>query len=302
MTNSPFGNPSEQGFSPPPNALPARSFVWPVVLLVLMGVIVVLLFEGLLGFPGLFFWLIGGDLMQLWFLVLVVMGFLYRGALARRFGRGGMRRRGMLMSRYQAFAPQYPTDEWSPLAQGRSPSRFIQGLLHVPLVLLAVFLVYYFFFVGYTFHVGSQLTVVGDCNVGSITVQGKTGSDEISLKAGLLTIQTFGNYDSANHVLNFGGNMCGLTLEVPATTDVHLTGNDATLSVTGITGKIELDDNAGDITIEGSRLLAGSVVSNNAGKITINHSCLTPGVKVDSNGSPIIQNQVSNCNSASTSS
>lgn len=298
MSTSPFentSNPSGQGFPPPTNSSRARSYVRPMVLLVLMGVIGALLFEGLLGFPGLFFWFIGGDLMQLWFLVLVVLGFLYRGALARLWKRGA-EKRGILMRRYQAFSPEYPAGEWPALAQERSSDKFIQGLLHVPLVLLVGFLVYYFFIVGYTFHVGPHPTVTGDCNGGTITVQGKTGSDMVSLKAGLLTIEGFGNYDSANHVLNVSGNLCGFTLEVPATTNLHLSGNDATLWVRGVTGKLELDNNVGDINIDGSTLLAGSVVSNNAGKITISNSCLTSGVKVGSNDSPITQSQVKPCN------
>lgn len=293
MINSPFGNtgnPSGQGFPSPTNSSPVRSYVWPIVLLVLMAVISALLFEGQLGFPGLFFWFIGGDLMQLWFLVLVVLGFLYRGALARRWKRAVQTRRS------QAFSPEYPAGAWPGLAQGRSSGKLTQGLLHVPLALLVVFLVYYFFFVGYTFHVGPQLTVTGDCNDGTITVQGKTGSDTVTLKAGLATIEGSGNYDSANHVLNISGNQCGFTLEVPATTNLHLSGNDATLSVSGVTGKLKLDNNAGDITIDGSSLLAGSVISNNAGSITINNSCLVPGVQVESNGSPVTKNQVKPCN------
>jgi hypothetical protein len=285
-------NPSRQEFPPPTNSSRARSFVRPIVLLILMSMIGVLLFEGLLGFPGLFFWFIGGDLMQLWFLVLVVLGFLYRGALARLWKRGAANR-GRLMRPYQAFSPEYPAGGWTALS---SPSKLIQGLLHVPLVLLVGFLVYYFFIVGYTFQVGSHPTVTSDCNGGTITVQGKTGSDTISLKAGLLTIEGFGNYDSANHVLNINGNLCGFTLEVPATTNLHLSGNDATLWVRGVTGKLELDNNAGDINIDGSTLLVGSVVSNNAGTITISNSCVMSGVNVGSNDSPIIQRQVKPCN------
>jgi hypothetical protein len=293
MINSPFGNTGNsygQGFPSPTNVSPIRSAVWPVALLVLMAVISVLLFEGLLAFPGLFLWFIGGDLTQLWFLVLVVLGLLYRGAIARRW------KRAVQMRYAQDFPPEYPTGAWSGPAQRRSSSKLTQGLLHVPLALLAVFLVYYFFFVGYTFHVGPQFTVTGDCNDGTITVQGETGSDSVSLKAGLLTIQGFGNYDSANHVLNITSNVCDFTLEVPATTNLHLSGNDATISVSGVTGKIELDNNAGDITVDGSSLLAGSVISNNAGSITITHSCLVPGVQVESNGSPITKQQVKPCN------
>jgi hypothetical protein len=152
---------------------------------------------------------------------------------------------------------------------------------------------YYFFLVGYTFPVGPHLTVTGDCNGGTITVQGKTGSDSVSLKAGLLTIEGSGNYDSTNNVLNVSGNLCGFTLEVPATTNLHLSGNDATLWVRG---KIELDNNAGAINIDRSTLLAGSVVSSNAGKITISNSCLMSGVKVGSNGNPITQSQGKPCN------
>ncbi len=299
MIPSPFdnaGNLPGQGFAPPTPASRIRSFVWPLVLLILMSVISVLLFAGKLAFPGLFFWFIGGDLMQLWFLVLVVLGLLYRGAIARRRKRGAGKR-ASLMQQSQAYYLESSFGAWPMQAQRQTSGRFVHGLLHIPLLLLAGFLVYYFFFVGYTFPVGPHPTVTGDCNAGTITVKGKTGSDALSLKAGLLTIEGYGNYDSTNNVLNLNGNLCGFSLVVPANTNLHLSGNDATLLVSGITGKIELDNNAGDITINGSALLAGSVVSNNAGKITINNSCLTSGVKVDSNGSPIIQSQVKPCDS-----
>lgn len=85
VTISPFDStrdPSGQGFPPPTNPSVSRYYVRLGVLLVLMGIICVLLLEGLLGFPGIFFWFIGGDLMQFWFLVLVVLGFLYLGALS----------------------------------------------------------------------------------------------------------------------------------------------------------------------------------------------------------------------------
>jgi hypothetical protein len=259
-----------------------------------MGVIGVLLFDGLLVFPGLFFWLIGGDLMQFWFIVLVVLGLLYRGALVRLWKRGA-EKKGIQMRRDEASSLEYPAGEWPTMAEERSSGRFMRGLLHVPLMLLVVFLVYYFFIVGYTFQVGPHPMVTGDCNGGTITVQGKTGSDTVSLKAGLLTIEGFGNYDSAKHVLNVNGNLCGFTLDVPATTDLHITGNDATLWVRGVTGKLELDNNAGDINIDGSTLLAGSVVSNNAGAITISNSCLVSGVQVEGNDSPITRSRVKSC-------
>lgn len=265
----------------------ASFFVWPLVLLVLIGAIAVLLFEGQLGFPGFFFWFIGGDLTQLWFLVLVVLGFLYRRTLVRLWKRAAEERE---MRHSQAFSSEYPA-----LAHRRSSGTFIQGLLHVPLVLLVGFLVYYFFIVGYTFHVGPHLTVTGDCNGGTLTVQGRADNGAVSLQAGLLTMEGSGNYEGVTHVLTVSSNLCGLTLEVPAATNLHLSGNNATLWVRGITGKVELDDNAGDITIDGSTLLAGSVVSTNAGRITISNSCLTPGVKVGSNGSAVTQHQVKPC-------
>jgi len=277
-------------FDPPTDFSHAFSSVLPLVLLIPMGVIAVLLFEGLLEFPGLFFWFLGGDLMQLWFLVMVVLGWLYRRALARLWKSGG-EKRARLMSRSQAFSSKYSPTQGPALAY----QRFIHGILHVPLVVLIGFLVYYFFIAGYTFHVGPHLTIIGDCNGGTITVQGKAGSDLVSLKAGLLTVEAFGNYDSTSHVLTLSGNLCGFTLEVPAHTNLHLSGNDATLRVTGVTGMLELDNNAGDITVDGSTLLTGSVVSNNAGKITISNSCLMSGVKVESNDRPPTQSHVKPC-------
>jgi len=277
-------DPPGQGFPPPTNPSVSRYYVRLGVLLVLMGIICVLLREGLLGFPGIFFWFIGGDLMQFWFLVLVVLGFLYLGALSRLQKRA---KRGWgLMSQYQSFSPEPPGSEWPASAQQRS-GRFIQALQRVPLVLLVGFLIYYFFIQGYTIHTRPHPTISGACNGGTMTVQANTTTDTVSLKAGLLTIEGFGNYDGANNVLNVNGNLCGFTLGVPANTNLHLTGNDATLSVTGVTGKLELDNNAGDINIDGSTLLAGSVISNNAGNITITNSHLMPGVTVTSNSSPI---------------
>ena len=92
MTTSPFentSNPSGQGFPPPTNPSRARSYVRPIVLLVLMGVIGVLLFEGLLGFPGLFFWFIGGDLMKPLTTDLTAGDFIQLGWVRFRAGGGG---------------------------------------------------------------------------------------------------------------------------------------------------------------------------------------------------------------------
>jgi len=86
MTFSPFDNtndPSGAGIPSPTNPSVSRYYMRLGVLLVLMGSICVLLFEGLLGFPGIFFWLMGGDLMQFWFIVLVVLGLLYLHAFSR---------------------------------------------------------------------------------------------------------------------------------------------------------------------------------------------------------------------------
>jgi len=190
------------------------------------------------------------------------------------------------MSHSQSFPYERPGSDWPASEQQRS-SRFIQLLLLAPLVVLVGFLVYYFFIQGYTFHMRPHPTIVGDCNDGTMTVQANATTDTVSLKAGLLTIEGYGNYDGANNVLNVNGNLCGFTVGVPANTNLQLSGNDATLSVTGVTGKLELDNNAGDINIDGSTLLAGSVISNNGGNITITNSHITLKVEVTSNSSPI---------------
>ena len=275
---------SGQGFPPPTNPSVSHSYVRLGMLLVLMGIFCVLLLEGLLEFPGIFFWFLGGDLMQFWFLVLVVLGFLYRGTLSRLQKRA--KRGWILTHQYQSFSPEPSGSEWLASAQQRS-GRFIQALLRAPLVLLVGFLIFYFFIQGYTIHIRPHPTIAGECNGGTMTVQANTTTDTVSMKAGLLTIEGFGNYDGANNVLNVNGNLCGFTLGVPANTNLHLSGNDATLSVTGVTGKLELDNNAGDINIDGSTLLAGSVINNNAGNITITNSHLMPEVTVTSNSSPI---------------
>ena len=116
---------------------------------------------------------------------------------------------------------------------------------------------------------------------------GNATSNTVSLKAGLLTIEGYGNYDQANYILNLNGNFCGFTVSVPAHSNLHLSGNDAEISVTGVQGKLDLENNAGNITITQSCLLGGSVVDNNAGTITITNSILSHNAKVTSNDSPI---------------
>jgi hypothetical protein len=160
-------------------------------------------------------------------------------------------------------------------------------LLRLPLILVIGFAVYYFFIQGYALHVRPDLTITGDCNAGSISFVGNTTADTVYLKAGLPTVEAGGNYDQAHNTLDLTGNLCSFTISVPMHTNVHITGNDAPITLTGVTGKIELDDNAGNIKLNNDVLLAGSTVSNNAGAITITTSILPLGVKIDSNGSPI---------------
>ena len=273
-----------QGIYPPPEGFSPARFAWkPAVLLLVITLICFLLFEAVLAFPGFYFWFIGGDLMQLWFLVLVILGIMYW----RTLPRAGKTRTGrVLAQRGNALATDYSGNLGSFSLQQKtrtSPSL----LLRLPLVLLLVFLVYYFFIQGYTFHINPHPTVMGNCNVGSITIEGNTTANTVSLKAGLLTLEASGNYDQSGNIINLEGNLCGLTLSVPAESNLHLSGNDAELSVTGVKGKLELDNNAGNIIIKNCTLLGGSVVSNNAGEIDITNSTLLPGAKVTSNDSPI---------------
>ncbi len=248
-------------------------------LLLVMVIICFLLWQADLAFPGLYFWFVGGDLMQFWFLVLIILGFIYW-----RFS--GTRNKRRTRGRLQRSADYYPGYPGSyPAQQIRQGSASL--ILRLPLVLLLVFLVYYFFIQGYTFRIQPQPTIMGDCNAGSITVEGNSTAEIVTLKAGLLTIEGTGNYDQASNTLNINGNFCGFTLSVPAASNLHLSGNDAAISVTGVKGRLELDDNAGDITIIQSCLLGGSTVDNNAGSITITNSTLSPQAKVTSNASPI---------------
>jgi hypothetical protein len=248
-----------------------------------MAIICFLLLQADAALPGLYFWFVGGDLMQFWLIVLVVLGVVYWRRLPRVRTKKAAKRsmpssdswRGDQAGTFGSFSAQ-PARRTAPLL-----------LLRLPLALLLVFLIYYFFIQGYTFRMNPQPTITGDCNVGSITVVGNPTTDTVSLKAGLLTVEGYGNYDQANNILNLNGNFCGFTVSVPAHSNLHLSGNDAQISVTGVQGTLELDNNAGDITITQSCLLAGSVVDNNAGAITITHSTLSPKAKVTSNASPI---------------
>ena len=112
-------------------------------------------------------------------------------------------------------------------------------------------------------------------------------ADTVSLNAGLFTIEGGGNYDQASNTLNLNSNICGFTLSVPTHSNLHLSGNDAEISVTGVQGNLDLENNAGNITVNQSCLLDGSVVDNNAGTITITNSTLSPKAQVTSNDSPI---------------
>ena len=190
------------------------------------------------------------------------------------------------MNQSQPFAPEGRSREWRLPAQRRLEGG-IYLLLLVPMVALLGFLVYYFFIQGYAIRMQPHPTISGDCNGGTMTVKANATRDTVFMSAGLLTIEGYGNLDGANNILNVSGNMCGFTLSVPAETNLHLSGNDATLSVTGLTGKLELDNNAGDIIINDSSLLAGSVISNNAGNTTINHSHVGPNATISSNDSPV---------------
>ncbi len=273
---------SQGQFPPAMYAAPVRSgssrrfWILPVLLLV-MALICFLLIQGDVAFPGLYFWFIGGDIMQFWLIVLAILGLVYLrySRVPQRSSAGGFPQRSDpygYAGNFGGFSAQQP--------RRASPTL----LLRLPLVLLLVFLIYYFFIQGYTFRINSNPTIMGDCNAGSITIVGNATSNQVSLNAGITTIEGYGNYDQGSNTLNINGNLCGFTISVPAASHLHISGNDAEISVTGIKGKIELDNNAGDITINGSRLLAGSVVSNNGGNITINHSCLLDGSDVENNG------------------
>ncbi len=286
MSTDPFKGTDQWSFGVAAQAqrsAPSRRLWIAAGLLLVMVLICFLLLQADLAFPGFYWWFIGGDLTQFWFLVLVILGIVYWRMLPRARTRRGARRsthsgdafRSDLPDPFSSFSTQ-PTRRMAPLL-----------LLRLPLALLLVFLIAYFFFQGYTFRMNAQPTVTGDCNVGSITVVGNATADTVSLKAGLLTIEGSGNYDQASNTLNLTANMCGLTVSVPAHSNLHLSGNDAEISVTGVQGKLDLENNAGDITVNQSCLFDGSVVDNNAGTITITNSTLSPKAMVTSNDSPI---------------
>jgi len=270
-------------YSSPARSSPSRRLVILAGLLLVMALICFLLLQADLAFPGLYFWFIGGDLMQFWFIVLVILGFVYLGFSG---ARNKSSTRGLPRSRAAYPSDYYPGYLGSvPAQQPRQAAASL--ILRLPLVLLLVFLIYYFFIQGYTFRIPPHPTLTSDCNGGSFTVEGNATADTVTLKAGLSTIEGYGNYDQASNTLNLNGNLCGFTLSVPANSNLHLSGNDAELLVTGVKGKLQLDDNAGNITINRSCLLDGSTVDNNAGTITITHSTLSPQAKVTSNGSLI---------------
>jgi hypothetical protein len=286
MSPDPFSGADQWslGVSAPPKRSSSSRRLWIAAgLLLVMALICFLLLQADMALPGLYFWFVGGDLMQFWFIVLVILGLIYWRMLPRAPRKNGTRR----FNQNSYSLTSDPPGNFGSFSVPQTRRTAPLLLLRLPLVLLLVFLIYYFFIQGYTFRMNPHPTVTGDCNVGSITVEGNATADTVSLKAGLLTVEGYGNYDQANNTLNLNGNFCGFTVSVPAHSNLHLSGNDAQISVTGVKGKLELDNNAGNITINQSCLLDGSTVDNNAGAITITNSILSPNAKVTSNGSPI---------------
>ncbi len=272
--SNPYNSPDAWSFGVAAAPQPSRSSRRPWIaaaLLVIIALICFLLFQKDLAFPGLYFWFIGGDFMQFWFLVLFILGLVYWRMLPRARNTSYTR----------SFTPNrqaYMNDpgNFGGFGAPRSRRGFSSLLFRLPLVLLLVFLVFYFFIQGYTFRVNAHPTVVSDCNAGSITIVGNATTDTVSLKAGLTTIEGYGNDDQTNNILNINGNLCGFTISVPADSNLQISGNDAAISVTGVRGKFDLENNAGNITVTQSCLQDGSIVENNAGTITITNSVLAP--------------------------
>jgi hypothetical protein len=291
--SDPYNRPDNWSFgvaaAPKPSS-PSRRPLIAAVLLLIIVIICFLLFQKDLAFPGLYFWFIGGDLMQFWAIVLIILGLVYWRMLPRAPKTNSTRR----------FAPNSNAfmndpNNFGGFSAQQSPRSPASLLFRLPLVLLLAFLIFYFFIQGYTFRLTPHPTVMGDCNAGSITIVGNSTADTVSLKAGLTTIEGYGNYDQSSNILNINGNLCGFTISVPAHSNLQVTGNDAEITVTGVQGKFDLENNAGDITVNQSCLQDGSIVDNNAGTINISNSVLSPSAQVTSNDSPI--NKVSNTTS-----
>ena len=85
------GKRSQQALMPTPAVAASHYYVRLAVLLLIIGVICALLLQGLLSFPWFYFWFIGGDLMALWFVVLVVLAILYLRTLSRLQDNGEQR-------------------------------------------------------------------------------------------------------------------------------------------------------------------------------------------------------------------
>jgi hypothetical protein len=77
------GHHSQQALAPAPAAAPSHYYVRLALLLLVIGGICGLLMSGLLSFPWVYFWFIGGDLMELWFVVLVILAILYLRTFSR---------------------------------------------------------------------------------------------------------------------------------------------------------------------------------------------------------------------------
>ncbi|HEX6779447.1 MAG TPA: hypothetical protein VF099_14650 [Ktedonobacterales bacterium] len=170
MSPNPF-NGSDQwssGVAAPPKPVSRSRRPWIAAgLLLVMALICFLLIQADAALPGLYFWFVGGDLMQFWLIVLVVLGFVYWRRLPRvrtKKGAGRSIQTNDQAGTFGSFSAP-PTRRTAPLL-----------LLRLPLALLLVFLIYYFFIQGYTFRMNPQPTITGDCNVGSITVVGNATS------------------------------------------------------------------------------------------------------------------------------
>jgi hypothetical protein len=253
-----------------------------IILLIVIAIICALLYRGDLGFLGsTWFIFLGGNLTQFWFIALVVITSFYLNIINKFFKQ----------IEEEAKRPNDPLayDASLNLPTANIPLSSKRNIPHllstaIPIICVAAFLIYYFFFHGNTIAMKPNPSIDIECNGGSVFIKTNDTSDTIYLDAGLLTIQSWWHLDANANTFSATGNLCGFTISVPAHTNVKISMNAADVSVDGITGIIKIDSNGGNITVTHSTFLAKSTVDNNGGPITISQSNLLANPTIDNNG------------------
>ena len=77
------GAPTHEALTPPKGVPQARYYIRLAVIVAIMAIICFLLVQGVLGFNGFYMFMLGGDLLQPWLVVLIILCFIYWRTISR---------------------------------------------------------------------------------------------------------------------------------------------------------------------------------------------------------------------------